>query len=139
MFSAPAQMVCLHKLPTHVCCRQPQPLLPCASACAGLDARAAGLVMRAVKATVQTGRTGALPGWIPCRAGRCGWVDSIYGLLQEHRPAALYTSCRARLSSPVLLASLLGPAVVCTIHQPSLEIFSEFSELQLLKVGAMQW
>ncbi|PRW60703.1 Pleiotropic drug resistance 1 [Chlorella sorokiniana] len=48
----------------------------------GLDARAAGLVMRAIKATVNTGRT-----------------------------------------------------VVCTIHQPSLEIFSEFQELLLLKRG----
>ncbi|KAL4433696.1 hypothetical protein ABPG75_000137 [Micractinium tetrahymenae] len=48
----------------------------------GLDARGAGLVMRAVKATVSTGRT-----------------------------------------------------VVCTIHQPSLEIFEAFSELLLLKRG----
>ncbi|PSC69400.1 Pleiotropic drug resistance 1 [Micractinium conductrix] len=48
----------------------------------GLDARGAGLVMRAVKATVDTGRI-----------------------------------------------------VVCTIHQPSLEIFEAFSELLLLKRG----
>lgn len=48
----------------------------------GLDARGAGLVMRAVKATVGTGRT-----------------------------------------------------VVCTIHQPSIEIFEAFSELLLLKRG----
>ena len=39
----------------------PNQRLPCCL-CAGLDARAAGLVMSTVRATVNTGRTGARAG-----------------------------------------------------------------------------
>ena len=54
----------------------------CMLSCAGLDARAAAIVMRCVRNTVNTGRT-----------------------------------------------------VVCTIHQPSIDIFEAFDDLLLMKSG----
>ncbi|KAK7839281.1 abc transporter g family member 40 [Quercus suber] len=131
----------------------------------GLDARAAAIVMRTVRNTVDTGRTVMfieevieLVELTSLREALVG-LPNVSGLSTEQRkrltiavelvanPSIIFmdepTSGLDARAAAIVMRTVrntvdTGRTVVCTIHQPSIDIFDTFDELLLLKVGGEQ-
>ncbi|KAF5453196.1 hypothetical protein F2P56_028115, partial [Juglans regia] len=130
----------------------------------GLDARAAAIVMRTVRNTVDTGRTMFIEEVMelvelnPLRNALVG-LPGVNGLSTEQRkrltiavelvanPSIIFmdepTSGLDARAAAIVMRTVrntvdTGRTVVCTIHQPSIDIFEAFDELFLMKRGGQE-
>jgi len=109
-------------------------LLSIGSSHAGMDARAAAIVMRTVRNIVNTGRT------IVCTIHQPSIdifeaLDQLLLLSSGSSHAGLDARAAAIVMRTVRNIVNTGRTIVCTIHQPSIDIFEAFDELLLLKRG----
>ncbi len=109
-------------------------LLSIGSSHAGMDARAAAIVMRTVRNVVNTGRT------IVCTIHQPSIdifeaLDQLLLLSSGSSHAGLDARAAAIVMRTVRNIVNTGRTIVCTIHQPSIDIFEAFDELLLLKRG----